>query len=122
MTPDWEESWGGKFGLWGKAENKNGPGELLKTITPKPNRAVIFNTTQDSWHGLADVVSCPSGICRNSLAAYYLTEVDADALKHNRAIFAPVEDQIDDPEILKLIEKRSNYNTSAEVYRASKNK
>lgn len=52
VTPGWQEAWGGLLGLWSKDPLNNQPGELVKTIVPSFNKAVLFDTTQDSWHGL----------------------------------------------------------------------
>lgn len=116
ITPDWQESWGGALGLWAKAPDRKGPGELCKTITPVFNRAVLFDTTQDSWHGLPEPITCPEHVTRNSLAVYYLCEPRDAAEDRGKALFAPYKEQADDPAVLSLIEKRSQVGTAADVY------
>jgi len=101
LTPDWQEEWGGHFGLWDKDKN------LKEKIAPLFNRAIFFDTTQDSWHGLATEVNCPVDKTRNSIAVYYLTHPDKDADKRQRALFLPTDAQKNDKTILDLIERRS---------------
>jgi hypothetical protein len=35
---------------------------------------VIFNTDEDSYHGLPDPIQCPEDMTRKSIALYYFTE------------------------------------------------
>jgi hypothetical protein len=71
------------------------------------NRAVIFDTTQSTWHGLTSAVESPVGVTRNSIAMYYLTDPPIDVDPRSRALFAPTDQQKDDVEIQKLIVRRS---------------
>ena len=52
MSDDWDPAWGGGLELWSNNPETNRPKELVRTIEPKFNRAILFDTTQDSWHGL----------------------------------------------------------------------
>ena len=54
---------------------------------------------------------------RQSLAIYYLTEPSIQADPRGKALFAPYKDQANDPEVLKIIELRSQVNTADQVYR-----
>jgi hypothetical protein len=45
-------------------------------ILPVGNRAVIFTTDADSFHGHPDPMRCPEGVARRSLALYYFTLED----------------------------------------------
>jgi len=101
LTPDWNEAWGGDFGLWDNTRT------LKNTISPQFNRAVFFDTTQESWHGLATHVTCPNTVTRNSIAVYYLIEPMNNADTRTRALFAPTVEQKDNKTILDLIERRS---------------
>lgn len=116
VTPGWQETWGGLLGLWRKHPDSDAPGELAKTITPTFNSAVIFDTTQDSWHGLPEPISCPEGVVRNSLAVYYLCHPRRGADERGKALFAPYKEQANDPQVLDLIKRRSNVNQSKNVY------
>lgn len=91
---------GGHLGLW--SDNNGQPNELIKEIEPKFNRAVLMDTSQQCWHG----ISQPIVGLRKSLAIYYLTDPDNQVDNRFRAVFAPTKDQINDPEILKIIKDR----------------
>lgn len=108
---------GGHLGLWTHDEDGQQPGALIKEICPKFNRAVIFDTTQNAWHGMSRPLTQPYGIYRKSLAVYYLCEPPVDADPRGRALFAPRECQKDDPGIAELIRMRAQVNTSGRVYR-----
>ena len=108
MTPEWDFSWGGGLEFWSHDEKNNKPHKLIKTVNCSFNRAVLFDTTQNSWHGLPDKLKCPDVVYRKSLAIYYLTDIDDNAEERYRALFVPREDQNTD-EIIKLCENRSTY-------------
>ena len=107
MSDDWDPAWGGGLELWSNNPETNRPKELIKIIEPKFNRAILFDTTQNSWHGLPKPLTCPDGKYRKSLAVYYLTDVDKNTEERYRALFVPTEEQLTDPEIVKLCEDRS---------------
>ncbi len=109
---------GGHLGLWTQNSKEVIPGDLSAEIEPIFNRAVIFDTTQNSWHGMSKPLIQPSDIYRKSLAIYYLCEPRADAPENLRAIYAARVDQKNDPEIESLIKLRSGIETSIKVYRA----
>jgi hypothetical protein len=117
LQPDWQEEWGGALGFWEHDTAGNGPGELVKQVPCLFNRAVIFDTSQNSWHGLPDPVNCPPGKPRNSIAVYYLCEPRKEAAERGRALFAPHGEQANDPKVLELIRLRSQVPTSSGVYR-----
>lgn len=104
LNPDWQESWGGALGFWRDDGGK--PGELVKSIAPLFNRAVIFDTT-NAWHGLPEPITCPPGQHRKSLAVYYLCQPREGAVQRNRALFAPTEAQAGDAAVMELIERRA---------------
>jgi len=68
LNEDWKEEYGGQFELW-DLEMK----ECRKSILPIFNRMAMFSTTSTSWHGNPNVVKCPEGRSRKSLALYYYT-------------------------------------------------
>jgi Rps23 Pro-64 3,4-dihydroxylase Tpa1-like proline 4-hydroxylase len=120
IQPEWKPEWGGALGFWEHDEQNRKPGALAKQIDCLFNRAVIFDTSMNSWHGLPDPVHCPPDKPRNSLAVYYLCEPRQAASDRGRALFAPTREQANDPKILELIEKRSKVQTSSDVYRDKK--
>jgi hypothetical protein len=118
LTKDWNPAWGGGLEMW--FGDKTSAISKSKTIENVFNRAVIFDTTQNSWHGLPDPINCPEGVYRKSLAAYFMCPAPAKTENRGKALFLPREDQKNDPLIMEIINKRSNINTSAEVYRKTK--
>jgi hypothetical protein len=89
---------------------------LVREVAPLFNRAVLFDTSQNSWHGLPEPLRCPLGVTRNSLAVYYLLGVSESHDKRGKALFAPYKDQIFDPEVLDLIKKRADIDQAPLVY------
>ena len=68
LNKDWEPEYGGNLEIWDKKmENK------VKSIAPIFNRAVIFNTDENSYHGHPDPLNTPENLTRKSLALYYYT-------------------------------------------------
>lgn len=115
LNSSWQDEWGGHLGFWGN-ESSSEPGELIQSLAPRFNRAVLFDTTQNSWHGLPQPLRCPATEYRKSLAVYYLCDPPQEIDPRGKALFAPTEEQKDDPKILELIRKRSNIKTAASVY------
>lgn len=105
LTEDWDPLWGGGLELWKGSNTK--PQTLIKTIDLKFNRAVIFDTTQNSWHGLPKALTCPEGIYRKSMAIYYLVDTEPETDVRPRALFAPTKEQESDLELLSFIQQRS---------------
>lgn len=117
MTPEWKSEWNGGLEFWSHDSEKNLPKECVTKIENHFNRAVIFDTASNSWHGLPHEIICPEGVYRKSLAIYYISPARVTAESHDRAYFAPTAEQANDPEILELIKRRSSSKTSGEVYR-----
>lgn len=116
LCKDWKEEYGGHFGLYEQGSQKNRAGELFKEIPMGFNKAVIFDTTQNSWHGLSREVHCPESQYRKSIATYYLTNPPQGVDNRNRALFSPTTEQWDDAGVLELIAKRADLEGSKEVY------
>jgi len=108
MTPDWNPTWGGGLELWSHDEETNQPKECVTKIENKFNRAVLFNTAQNSWHGLPEPLKCPANISRRSLAVYYLSNLKNTAEPIKRALYAPYGDQKNDPSVIEFCKKRSS--------------
>ena len=114
VNPNWRDEWGGGLGLY--EAGTDGPGPLAKSIEPRFNRAVLFQTT-NAWHGLPEPIACPEGQARQSLAVYYLTDPTHALDSRSRALFAPAPEQQGDPEVIDLIARRANEATAASVHR-----
>lgn len=105
LTPDWDIAWGGGLGLW--TEKDNQPYELIHNVECLFNRAVLFDTRKNSWHGLPDAIECPENVRRTSLAVYYLTTPTESTDPRERALFALSEKQKGDKELEQFVIDRS---------------
>ena len=112
LTEGWKPEWGGGLELWSHNPKTKRPLRREKTIDNVFNRAILFDTTQNSWHGLPQPLNCPEGIYRKSLAVYYMTDPEENVDPRNRALYAPTEDQENNQEILDLIQRRIKYSGS----------
>ena len=68
LNEDWNEEWGGGLELWNRDMSV-----CAHRIAPMFNNTIIFSTTEDSYHGHADPLTCPPDRVRQSLALYYYT-------------------------------------------------
>jgi 2OG-Fe(II) oxygenase superfamily len=68
LNDGWRDSYGGFLELWDAAMQR-----CVQRIAPIFNRAVIFRTGPDSFHGHPDPITCPPDVTRKSLALYYFT-------------------------------------------------
>lgn len=82
LNKEWKEEWGGNTELWSE-----GMKLCKKKLVPVFNRALLFRTFDESWHGLPGYVKCPEGLARKSFAIYYVTEARKDATLRKKAKF-----------------------------------
>ena len=68
LNKDWQDSYGGHFELWNRDMTR-----CVKKIRPDFNTLALFSTTDFSYHGHPDPLSCPSDRSRKSIALYYYT-------------------------------------------------
>lgn len=104
---DWLPQWGGNLELWSHDDELNQPKQLVKVVECQFNRAVLFDASKNSWHGFSDVIDCPPGRYRKSIACYYLTDAEPNEVQRLRAQYSPRKDQVNDPQIRELIERRT---------------
>lgn len=69
VNEEWREEWGGALELW-NADVSSCEARFL----PKFNRAVLFETSEISFHGHPIPLTCPEGVTRKSLAVYYYSQ------------------------------------------------
>lgn len=119
LSSDWVADWGGHLGFWSNDLEKNAPDQLVQETAVMFNRAVLFDTTCDSWHGITREVNAPNSQTRNSIAIYYLAEPTKDAPSRSRALYAPTEAQKGDKDVLDLIRKRVDLEKSVSTYKTS---
>lgn len=68
LNRNWQEEYGGHLELWDR--DMRG---CVARIAPLFNRLVVFATTDFSYHGHPDTLTCPESVTRKSLALYYYT-------------------------------------------------
>jgi len=102
MSREWDEIWGGCLELWNANCTKR-----IKSIVPKFNRAVIFETGNTSWHGVPCPVHCPMGKTRDSIACYFVSDPtpSMDSTRQ-KAAFVPHPAQQLPPRLLTLYQER----------------
>lgn len=116
LNRDWQEDWGGDLTLW----SGNGrPETLFAQIKPTYNRAVIFATGDNSWHGFPEPVTCPPDRSRVSLAMYYCSLPQPDTEKRYKARFVPSKSQRHDDDVQQLCNARESLHTADRSYRVT---
>ena len=111
LNSDWDESYGGGLELWNKDMT-----QCVKSIEPKFNRAVIFNTTDISYHGHPSPLMCPEDKCRKSLAWYYLTKPQENVSQRYRAKFVARPSDPKDSKIEKFRKDRSELSNTKKLF------
>ena len=66
LNPEWHDDWNGHIELW----DKNLQRPYLRAA-PLMNRVLIFETSEESYHGHPEPLRTPPGVLRLSLAVYY---------------------------------------------------
>jgi len=74
LNEHWDPSWGGVLQLHRNAWEDSGTPDA--EVVPAFGRAVIFETSERSWHGFEVVTEAPDGgvLSRRSIALYFYTE------------------------------------------------
>jgi Rps23 Pro-64 3,4-dihydroxylase Tpa1-like proline 4-hydroxylase len=82
LNRGWDAEWGGELQLWSQNMKR-----CEQRIVPVFNRLVVFSTTERSFHGHPEPLSCPEDRSRRSLALYYYSkgrpEENGTAPAHN---------------------------------------
>jgi 2OG-Fe(II) oxygenase superfamily len=66
LNKDWQPEWGGNLELWDRGGQR-----CVRAIQPVFNRAVVFDTSNFSYHGHPHPLACPPERSRKSVALYY---------------------------------------------------
>ena len=66
LNKDWKEDYNGHLELWDRDMT-----QCVRKILPVYNRCVVFSTTDWSYHGHPEKLTCPPDRTRKSLALYY---------------------------------------------------
>ena len=101
----WKSNNGGELCFYEKnPNNKKLPGKLAAKIEPKFNRAILFDTSLSSWHGVNEV----KNMIRKSMAVYYLIDKKPKIEKRYKALYSPLKNQMKDKKVKKFIKMRAN--------------
>jgi Rps23 Pro-64 3,4-dihydroxylase Tpa1-like proline 4-hydroxylase len=66
LNKDWKDEYGGHFELWNTEMT-----HCVKKVRPDFNTLAMFSTTDFSYHGLPNPLTCPPDRSRKSVALYY---------------------------------------------------
>jgi hypothetical protein len=69
LNEGWLPEYKGDLELWTRDMKA-----CAQKVLPIYNRCAIFNTDEDSFHGLPEPIMCPDDMTRKSIALYYFTE------------------------------------------------
>jgi Rps23 Pro-64 3,4-dihydroxylase Tpa1-like proline 4-hydroxylase len=78
LNRNWRDEYGGHFELWDRNMT-----QAVSKVAPVYNRVVIFTTSENSYHGHPDPLTCPRDMTRKSLALYYYT--NGDDIRHEQS-------------------------------------
>jgi len=73
LNPEWDEAWGGNLELFRDPHEDRRP---TRSVAPRFNRCVIFETSERSWHAF-DRITLPAGreaLTRRSVALYFYSK------------------------------------------------
>lgn len=102
LNKDWKEEYNGDIQLWDSEFT-----HPVHKIYPVFNTAVLFNTSDDSWHGLPTPIKCPPNIGRKSVAIYYISDLRNNSVIRHKAQFRSLPNQPVNESLKKLYEIRS---------------
>ena len=119
LSKGWKKNWGGETCFYYQNKNNNKvPGTISTKIYPKFNRAIFFDVSKNSWHG---VLQPKKKVTRNIMAVYYLINPPKkDSSERKKALYAPTEKQKSNKKILNFIKLRSSSKHFSKVYKFKK--
>jgi Rps23 Pro-64 3,4-dihydroxylase Tpa1-like proline 4-hydroxylase len=103
MNRNWKDQYGGGLQLMDASFTKS-----TDVIMPAWNTAVLFRTSDMSYHGIPIPIQCPTGEYRRSLAIYYVSPPREGATKRYKAEFFPLPNQPVDDRLQKLYDVRKS--------------
>jgi len=71
LNKEWKSEWNGSTELW-----NDDCSECVVESKVMYNTAIIFNTDNNSWHGVPKKINCPIYENRKTIAYYYLSELE----------------------------------------------
>ena len=119
LNDDWKPEYGGNLEIWKGHQDETGHvlEECVTKILPVLNRLAIFSTSEKSYHGHPDALTCPDDRCRQSIATYYYSNgrpAEEDVPAHSTTFIKRPEDP-DNEEIDELRTKRNQGRLASNV-------
>ncbi len=71
LNKQWKTEWNGDTQLWDKNMS-----ECKVRSYPEYNKAIIFKTSENSWHGVPDIIKCSENEFRKTLVFYYIKPLE----------------------------------------------
>lgn len=81
LNEGWRDEWGGHLELWDQPKQ---PAHRL-AIAPAFNRLVIFEASEQSWHGHPKALRCPENVTRKSVAWYFYSATPHPSYKSDHS-------------------------------------
>jgi hypothetical protein len=106
LNKDWKDEYGGHFEMWDTEMT-----HCVKKVRPDFGTMALFSTTDFSYHGLPNPLTCPPDRSRKSIALYYFSngrpasEVHA-GLEDHTTLFKVRKGDTVDAEMLKFNKKQ----------------
>ena len=82
LNKNWKPEYGGDIELWDDKFT-----HCVKKVNPTFNTAVLFQTSDLSYHGLPDPIRCPVNEGRKSVAVYYVSNPRPNIVHRPKARF-----------------------------------
>jgi Rps23 Pro-64 3,4-dihydroxylase Tpa1-like proline 4-hydroxylase len=101
LTPDWKPEYGGELELWHSDLSSCGA-----RLPPTFNTAVLFRTSDISYHGIPHPIQCPQGMFRRLLTVFYVSPSRPGIQERRKASFIPLPGTTPSEGLLKLYEIR----------------
>jgi hypothetical protein len=104
----WDEGWGGNLELWGDPDfSTRTLRKRYKSISPMFNRMILFQNTENSFHGFPQQIECPEHESRKAMVFYYYSAISIDeTLTKGGRYFLTQSDEMT-PEMMDYIRRRS---------------
>lgn len=82
LNKDWKPDYNGAMEMWDEKMTK-----CEKEVMCNFNRALIFETSEISYHGYTKALNLPEGVSRKSFFAYFYTHKREGAAKYHDTVF-----------------------------------
>lgn len=103
LNPEWRPEHEGCLELWPQAMDR-----APVVVEPRMNRAVLFRTSEISFHGHPKPYRAPEGLPRRSLAVYYYMDWPAGLAPRSKTLyrFTPEQERALDGRVAALLRER----------------